>query len=46
MDFERKVGAYGADYLGEKTTRLVDWYENGGMPYVEEYLTINNLKEK
>lgn len=30
--------------LGEKTTPLVDWYENGGIPFVEEYLTVNNLK--
>lgn len=30
--------------LGEKTTPLVDWYENGGMPFIKEYLTVNNLK--
>ncbi|MBS1759266.1 MAG: hypothetical protein JST23_04000 [Bacteroidetes bacterium] len=29
--------------LGEKTTPLVDWYENGGMPFVDEYLTIKDL---
>ncbi|KGN71761.1 hypothetical protein [Porphyromonas sp. COT-108 OH1349] len=30
--------------LGEKTTTLEEWYKNGGMPFVEEYLTVNNLK--
>lgn len=30
--------------LGEGTITLEAWYKNGGMPFVEEYLTINNLK--
>ena len=30
--------------LGEETITLEEWYKNGGMPFVEEYLTINNLK--
>ncbi len=30
--------------LGDKTTTLVEWYENGGMPSVEDYLTIKDLK--
>lgn len=29
--------------LGETTT-LEEWYKNGGMPFVEEYLTVKNLK--
>ncbi len=31
------------DFLGDRTTPLVDWYENGDMPFIEEYLTMNNL---
>ncbi len=30
--------------LGDKTIPLVDWYENGGMPFIEEYLTVKDLK--
>lgn len=30
--------------LGDKTTSLADWYENGGMPFIEEYLVVKDLK--
>jgi hypothetical protein len=35
---------FSPNLLGDKTTSLVDWYENGGMPFVEEYLTLKDLK--
>lgn len=31
------------DLLGDRTTPLVEWYENGGMPFLENYLSVNNL---
>ncbi|TDB63958.1 NACHT domain-containing protein [Arundinibacter roseus] len=30
--------------LGDTKTPLVDWYEDGGMPFVEEYLKVKDLK--
>ncbi|WP_338791834.1 hypothetical protein [Bernardetia sp. MNP-M8] len=34
-----------SDLLGNRTTTLIDWYENGGLPFIEEYLSVQNLKE-
>jgi len=33
------------DLLGDRETPLVDWYENGGMPLIENYLSMNNVKD-
>ncbi|NQY06706.1 MAG: hypothetical protein HRT68_11105, partial [Flavobacteriaceae bacterium] len=33
------------DLLGDRTKPLVDWYENGGMPFIENYLSIENITE-
>jgi hypothetical protein len=34
------------DLLGDRSTSLSSWYENGGMPYIEEYLTQKDLKRR
>ena len=32
------------DLLGERDTPLAEWYQNGGMPFIEDYLIIRDLK--
>ena len=32
------------DLLGDRGNSLIDWYENGGMPFIEEYLSVKDLK--
>jgi hypothetical protein len=32
------------DLLGDRAISLVEWYENGGMPFIEDYLSVKNLK--
>jgi hypothetical protein len=31
------------DLLGDRATPLVDWYENGGMPFIEDYLSMKDV---
>jgi len=31
------------DLLGDRNKPLIDWYEKGGMPFIEDYLSIKNL---
>lgn len=31
------------DLLGDRATPLVDWYENGGMPFIENYLSMKDI---
>lgn len=37
---------YTHNSLGDSATPLVEWYENGGMPIFEDYLTIKNIEGK
>ena len=32
------------DLLGDRDSLLSDWYENGGMPHLEEYLVQSNIR--
>lgn len=36
---------FSLNLLGDTTKALVDWYKNGGMPSIEAYLELKNLKD-
>src|SRR5690606_22332056 len=31
------------DFLGDRAMPLEEWYEKGGMPFIEEYLSVENI---
>ncbi len=37
---------FSTNLLGDMTKAVVDWYKNGGMPSLEAYLEVKNLKDK